>query len=189
MFRFTGDASEKNFLRLVTTKSGQNLLECLQCGKCSGSCPVASDTVPGPRELVAQILSGLKNQALGNPLWWYCVSCGTCMTRCPVEINMYPVATALCEIAQQDGFPSSEPDIHLFEELFLKSVEHYGRVKELRTVAVFNFKTRNFFKDMDKGITLMRKGAISPFEILKGWDKAPRVSRIFEKVKRAGRGE
>ncbi|MGC8659202.1 MAG: 4Fe-4S dicluster domain-containing protein [Desulfomonilaceae bacterium] len=189
MPRFKGDASEKDFLRQVMTRSGQNLVECLQCGKCTGGCPVASDKVPGPRQLVAQILAGLKSQALGNPLWLYCVSCGTCMTRCPVEINMYPVSTALCEIAQYDGFPSAEPDIDLFEEVFLKSVERYGRVKELRTVATYNFKTRNFFKDIDKAITLMRNGAISPFEILKGWEKSPRVSRIFEKVKRAGFGE
>ncbi|MHB8204990.1 MAG: 4Fe-4S dicluster domain-containing protein [Desulfomonilaceae bacterium] len=189
MFRFTGDALGKNFLRQVIDKSGQNLLECLQCGKCSGSCPVASENVPGPRQLVAEILSGLKDEALNNPLWWYCVSCGTCMTRCPVEINMYEVATALSEIAQKEGVQSSEPDIHLFEEIFLKSVEKYGRVKELRTVAIYNFRTRHFLKDMDKGITLMRKGAISPFELLKGWKKDPSVSRIFEKVRKGGQGE
>ncbi|MGC8603135.1 MAG: 4Fe-4S dicluster domain-containing protein [Desulfomonilaceae bacterium] len=189
MFRFTGDVSEKKFLRQVMDRSRQNLVECLQCGKCSGSCPVASVDVPGPRQLVAEVLSGMKNSALSNPLWWYCVSCGTCMTRCPVEINMYEVATALCEIAQEEDIQPSQPDIHLFEDLFLKSVEKYGRVKELRTVATYNFRTRHFFKDMDKGITLMRKGAISPFELLKGWKKGPCVSHIFEKVRKGGQGE
>ncbi len=183
MLRLTGDPSEKSFLNWVIQRSGQNLLECLQCGKCTGSCPVASKEVGGPRQLVAEILSGMEQQALTDPMWWYCVSCGSCVTRCPVEINMYEVSTALCELAHMKGIPPSEPHIHLFEELFLRSVEKYGRVKELRIVAEFNIRTKHPFKDMDKGMTLMRKGAISPFEIIKDWKKNERVSRIFSRVK------
>ena len=185
MLRLTGDPSEKSFLNRVMQESGQNLLECLQCGKCSGGCPVASKEVGGPRQLVAEILSGMREQALTNPMWWYCVSCGSCMTRCPVEINIYQVATALCEIAEESGVAPSEPDIHLFEELFLKSVEKYGRLKELRTVAVFNLLTKRPFKDMDKGMALMRKGAISPFEIIRDWKRNEEVSRIFSRVRRS----
>jgi heterodisulfide reductase subunit C2 len=189
MLRLTGDPKEKDFLNQVMKMSGQKLLECLQCGKCSGSCPVASEHVPGPRGLIAEILSGMRQQALTNSTWWYCVSCGTCMTRCPVEINMYRVATALCELAEQAGVAPSEPEIHLFEELFLKSVEKYGRVKELRTVATFNLLTKQPLKDLDKGMTLMRKGAMSPLDIIKGWTKDTRVSRIFSRAKSEGHGE
>lgn len=183
MLRLTGDASEKAFLNWVMDKSGQKLLECLQCGKCTGSCPVASQEVGGPRQLIAQVLSGMEQEALNNPMWWYCVSCGSCVTRCPVEINVYEVSTALCELAQRRNIAPSEPDIHLFEELFLKSVEKYGRVKELRTVAAFNLLTKKPFKDMGKGMTLMRKGALSPFEIMKDWKRNERVSRIFSRVR------
>ncbi|MEW6349266.1 MAG: 4Fe-4S dicluster domain-containing protein [Thermodesulfobacteriota bacterium] len=183
MFRLTGDPSEKAFLNRIMEKSGQNLLECLQCGKCTGSCPVASKETGGPRRLVAEILSGMEAQSLTNPMWWYCVSCGSCVTRCPVEINMYEVATALCELAHERGVPASEPEIHLFEELFLKSVEKYGRVHELRTVAMFNLRTRQPFKDMGKGLALMGKGAISPFEIMKGRRKDETVGRIFAQVR------
>ncbi len=189
MLRLTGAPAEKEFLDQVVLRSGQNLLECLQCGKCTGGCPIASETVSGPRQLIAQILSGMSDEALKNPTWWYCVSCGTCMTRCPVEINMYRVATTLCELAEEQGVAPSEPDIHLFEELFLKSVEKYGRVKELRTVATYNLLTKNPFKDLDKAITLMRKGAVSPLEMLTGWTKSPQVSRIFSLARRETEGE
>ena len=189
MLRFTGARSEKAFLDQVMLRSGQNLLECLQCGKCTGGCPIASEMVSGPRQLIAQVLADMSRDALSNPTWWYCVSCGTCMTRCPVEINMYQVATALCEIAEERGVPPSEPQIHLFEELFLKSVEKYGRVKELRTVATYNLITKNPLKDFDKGIALMRKGAVSPLEMLTGWAKDPRISRIFALVRGEGKGE
>lgn len=179
-------SSANNFLTDVEKRSDQSLLECLQCGKCSGGCPVASEQVPGPRQLVAEILAGMKRKALTNPLVWHCVCCGTCLIRCPVQINIYRVSTALCEIAHEEKIAPSVPDIHLFEDLFLKSVENYGRLKELRTIAEYNLRSGHFLKDVDKGIRLMLKGAISPVEIVKGWEKDKRVSSIFEKARKIG---
>jgi heterodisulfide reductase subunit C len=189
MFRLSGDPQERAFLKQVIRRSGQNLLECLQCGKCTAGCPIASETVPGPRQLIATILIGMKETALKDPTWLYCVSCGTCATRCPVEINMYAVATALCETAEKEKFPPPVPEIHLFEELFLKSVRKNGRVQELSTVAEYNLRTRQPFKDLSQGLTLMRKGAISPFDLIKGHKKSPAASTLFSKVRQAGQGE
>ena len=189
MTRLNGAAAEKDFLSRVVAESGQNLSACIQCGKCSGGCPITSAEVGGPRRLVAQILYGAKRQALQDPTWWYCVACGTCMTRCPVEINMYRVATALCEMAEREGVAPSEPDIHLFEELFIKSMERHGRANELRVAAGFNLRTRRPFKDMGQALTLLRKGAISPAEMLRGRRTDERVSRIFSRVQRKGTGE
>jgi heterodisulfide reductase subunit C2 len=189
MFRLTGDPKERAFLHQIIQKSGQNLLECLQCGKCTAGCPIASETVPGPRQLIATILIGRKESALKDPTWLYCVSCGTCATRCPVEINMYAVSTALCEMAEKEKIAPPVPEIHLFEELFLKSVRKNGRVQELRTVAEYNLRTLQPFKDLSQGMTLMRKGAISPFDMLKGHKKSPAVSALFSKVRQAGQGE
>ena len=186
MTRLNGAAAEKDFLARVVEESGQNLTACIQCGKCSGGCPIASAEVGGPRRLIARIQYGQKRQALEDPTWWYCVACGTCMTRCPVEINMYRVATALCEIAEHEGVAPSEPDIHLFEELFVKSVERHGRANELRVVAAFNLRTRQPFKDLGSGLTLMRKGAISPGEMLKGSRTDERITRLFARLQRKG---
>lgn len=186
MTRLTGAAAEKDFLTQVMAESGQNLLECLQCGKCSGGCPITSAEVGGPRRLIAEILYGLKEAALKDPTWWYCVSCGTCMTRCPVEINMYRVATALCEMAERDKIRPSEPDIHLFEELFLKSVKKYGRAKELKVVRDFNLRTLRPFKDLRQGLSLMFKGAIDPKEMFKESPSNERIARIFSRIQEIG---
>lgn len=182
MHRLTGVPEERDFLEEVIEKSGQNLLECLQCGKCTGSCPISSSTVRGPRRLIALVLHGMREAALQDPTWWYCVSCGTCANRCPVEINMYPVATALCEIAHRAGVVPSEPEIHRFEDLFLKSVRKYGRVQELKTVMQFNLQTHRPFKDAKKGLQLMLKGAVSPVDFIKGGRKDPRVAEIFARI-------
>lgn len=183
MFRLKGQIEEKVFLDQVMERSGQNLLQCLQCGKCSGSCPIASLNVGGPRRLIARILSRMQEQALKDPTWWYCVSCGTCATRCPVEINMYAVSTALCEMAAEQGIEASEPGIHLFEELFLKSVEKNGRVRELNTVMAFNLRSLRPFADAAIGARMARKGLVSPVALLRRGRRDRKVTEIFQKVR------
>ncbi len=182
MLRLTGQPAERAFCNQVMDMSGQNLLDCLQCGKCSGSCPIASETVGGPRRLIARILAGMKDEALKDPTWWYCVACGACAGRCPVEINMYEVAAALCEIAGEEGVKPSEPAIHLFEDLFLKSVQRRGRVRELQTVIQYNLRTFTPFKDLVPGMRLIFKGAVSPKDMLPGGESDPVVARIFSRL-------
>lgn len=183
MFRLKGHINEKTFLEQVMERSGQNLLQCLQCGKCSGSCPITSQRVGGPRRLIARILGGMQAEALADPTWWYCVSCGTCATRCPVEINMYAVSTALCEMAEEQGIEASEPDIHLFEELFLKSVEKNGRVREINTVAAFNLRSLRPFADAAIGAKMVQKGVVSPVAMLRKGRRDRRVTRIFANIR------
>jgi heterodisulfide reductase subunit C len=182
MFRLKGNAEEKAFLDQVMERSGQDLLRCLQCGKCSGSCPITSQSVGGPRRLIARILGGMQEDALRDPTWWYCVSCGTCASRCPVEINMYAVSTTLCEMAAEQQIEVSEPGIHLFEELFLKSIEKNGRVRELHTVMEFNLRSLRPFADAAIGARMMLKGVISPAAMLRKGHADDSVTRIFQKI-------
>jgi heterodisulfide reductase subunit C2 len=189
MFRLKGQVQEKEFLDQVITRSGQDLRRCLQCGKCSGSCPITSDSVGGPRRLIARILSGMQAAALSDSTWWYCVSCGTCATRCPVEINMYAVATTLCEMATEAGVKASEADIHLFEELFLKSVENNGRVREVNTVMAFNLRRLRPFADAAIGAKMALRGVISPAAMLRKGRRDPNVTRIFDHIRQRPEGK
>ncbi len=187
MMRLTGSAAERDFLARVVEESGQDLSACIQCGKCSGGCPITSDEVGGPRRLIAEILYGAKREALRDPTWWYCVACGTCMTRCPVEIDVSRVATVLCEMAEHAGLEPSEPSIHLFEKLFVDSVEAHGRANELRVTAGLNMRTRQPFKDMGAAMTMFRKGTIGPGDFLKAHRATPAITRIFSKVREKDR--
>ena len=183
MLRLKANVEEKAFLEQVMERSGQKLLQCLQCGKCSGGCPITSQTVGGPRRLIARILGGMQQEALTDPTWWFCVSCGTCATRCPVEINMYAVSTTLCEMAAEHGIKPSEPDIHLFEELFVKSVEKNGRVRELNTVVGFNLRTLRPFADAVIGAKMALRGVVSPAAMLRKGRSDRQVAQIFEKIR------
>lgn len=183
MFRLKGHRDEKAFLDQVMERSGQNLLKCLQCGKCSGGCPILSPIVGGPRRLIARILSGMQEEALRDPTWWYCVSCGTCATRCPVEINLYAVSTALCAIGAGLGIEAGEPGIHLFESLFLKSVEKGGRVRELKTVMAYNLRSGHPFNDAVIGARMALKGVVTPSAMIRPGRHDQKVSRIFQKIR------
>ena len=53
----------------------------------------------------------------------------------------------------------------------------------------FNLRTRKPFKDMAQGMKLMRKGVISPWDLLKRQKKDKTASLIFTKVRQAENGE
>ena len=56
---------EKNtFLEAVNKKSGANVLECYQCGKCVSTCPVSGYMDFPPREIMQMIKLGLKEECL-----------------------------------------------------------------------------------------------------------------------------
>ena len=188
MFRLKGHVQEKQFQEIVMERSGQNLLQCLQCGKCSGSCPITSESVGGPRRLIARILGGMQADALQDPTWWYCVSCGSCATRCPVEINMYAVSTTLCEMAAEQGIKPSEPGIHLFEELFLSAVEKSGRAQEMNTALQFNLRSLKPFADVGIGVKMALKGNLSPAAIIGRGHHDSKVAQIFKTIKHKKKG-
>jgi hypothetical protein len=96
---------------------------------------------------------------------------------------MYAVSTALCEMAAEQGIEASEPGIHLFEELFLKSVEKNGRVRELNTVMAFNLRSLRPFADAAIGARMARKGLVSPVALLRRGRRDRKVTEIFQKVR------
>ncbi len=63
---------------------------CLDCGICTGSCPV-SRIIPdfSPRLMVEKVLMDQEENPLEDVNIWSCLSCGQCSTRCPANIN-YP---------------------------------------------------------------------------------------------------
>jgi heterodisulfide reductase subunit D len=63
---------------------------CLDCGKCTGSCPVARvDGTYSPRGTIESVLSGHPEELVNHHHLWACLTCGLCTTRCPSEVD-YP---------------------------------------------------------------------------------------------------
>ncbi|MFO7639436.1 MAG: (Fe-S)-binding protein [bacterium] len=65
-----------------------NLNQCIQCGRCSGGCPVSIKSRLNVRMLVYTRLDrAFKPAELGELGVWECTTCTTCNERCPKQVN------------------------------------------------------------------------------------------------------
>ena len=86
------------FVEKVQEISGQNLLDCYQCGKCSAGCPAVSQMDILPNQIIRLAQLGLKEKLLESRAIWICESCMTCNTRCPKGIDIAEVIEAVRQI-------------------------------------------------------------------------------------------
>jgi len=68
--------------------SQQQIDYCMECGVCTGSCPVAMTLEDfSPRRMIKRTLSEPESDILKSKDIWACLSCSRCSDRCPVEID------------------------------------------------------------------------------------------------------
>jgi Fe-S oxidoreductase len=86
------------------TTDRKSILSCMQCGTCSGSCPLGYAMEYPPRQIILQAQAGNLDAVLKSTALWMCVGCYTCSHRCPrfIELTdgMWP---ALRDKAMQEG--------------------------------------------------------------------------------------
>lgn len=77
---------------------------CLDCGKCTGSCPVARvDVTYSPRSTIESVLSGHPEELINNHRLWSCLTCGLCTSRCPSNVDYCSFVIAARIEARQSG--------------------------------------------------------------------------------------
>jgi len=86
------------FVGKVEELSGQNLLACYQCGKCSAGCPAVSEMDILPNQIIRYAQLGFKDELMRSKSIWICASCFTCNARCPKGINIAEVIEAVRQI-------------------------------------------------------------------------------------------
>ncbi len=89
---------EDPFVLKVQELSGQKLLACYQCGKCSAGCPAVSQMDILPNQIIRFAQLGFKEELLESRSIWICESCFMCNSRCPKGINIAEVIEALRQI-------------------------------------------------------------------------------------------
>jgi len=87
-----------NFVQKIEELSGQKLLVCYQCGKCSAGCPAVSQMDILPNQIIRFAQLGLKEELLASKSIWVCASCYTCNVRCPKGIKIAEVMEALRQV-------------------------------------------------------------------------------------------
>ncbi len=89
---------------VANTPRGKGILLCIQCGRCTSSCPVARITKEhNPRRLMEMIILGFRSEVIPHQLPWYCLSCFTCLDRCPQGGDVGEVMFAIRNLAVKEG--------------------------------------------------------------------------------------
>lgn len=144
----------------VQERSGEPLLRCYFCQKCSAGCPVAEVMEYKPAQVVRLVQLGRKETVLSSSAIWMCVGCETCGTRCPNHIRLAPMFDALRYMALEEGY-KPDPMVYALHRSFLDSIRLWGRVHELSMLMEYKLRSRDLFSDLGMGVGLILKGKIS----------------------------
>jgi heterodisulfide reductase subunit D len=77
---------------------------CLECGICTGSCPVSRyNSAYSPRMTVERALLLSDQESLADKEMWSCLTCGTCDLRCPSTVDFTAFMRTVRETAREIG--------------------------------------------------------------------------------------
>lgn len=96
---------EINYDTLFETPEGKQVLSCIQCATCSGTCPYAEYMEYPPRKIIAMISAGLIDEVLRSDSLLRCVACYACWVKCPRGIQL---TTVLLPILKEKVFENLE---------------------------------------------------------------------------------
>ena len=119
----------------------ERIRECIHCGVCSASCPLARWMDYSPRRIMHLAREGFKNDVLESHALWLCTSCYECTVRCPREIPVTEVMYALKARAIAGGsYPRRFP-VPVLARAFARMVRREGRISEGRLAMWLMLKT------------------------------------------------
>lgn len=128
-----GKKYDLNFARWVykNVNGGDKLSMCMQCGMCSGSCPIGTEMDHGPRKLFMMIRAGMKDAVLSSNTMYNCTSCYRCVVRCPRGVPVTYILQDLGRVAVQAGYAEAKKtDNARFAKAFNWSTRAFGRTDE-----------------------------------------------------------
>jgi heterodisulfide reductase subunit C len=148
---------------LLQSVASNPLTACMQCGTCSSSCPAAPHMDHSPREILALIAAGQRDEVLASNAFWYCASCYQCTVLCPRGINIAEMMYALKRYSLwKRSYPKGliGPD---FSSRFVTIVTKTGRSFEPGLAPAFIFKhgIRGLVNDGFVALRLLLKGRLS----------------------------
>jgi heterodisulfide reductase subunit C len=101
---FTGEEHDPDFVKQIIRYGGKDVQTCLQCGNCTGVCPVSLKTPYKTRNLIKLCQYGYKRIFFTIP--WICAGCHRCHEHCPADINPAEVFVAIRHIeVRERGVP------------------------------------------------------------------------------------
>jgi quinone-modifying oxidoreductase subunit QmoC len=120
-------------------QGGDRLPLCMQCGACSGSCPIGVQMDYGPRKLFMMIRAGMKEEVLRSDTLWNCTSCYRCVVRCPRGVPVTYILQDLAAKSAQLGYAPAQVENVRFARSFWWTSKWLGRTDERLVTARYYF--------------------------------------------------
>ena len=152
------------FGREVMSVPGCEQLEnCIQCGTCSGVCPLSIYMDHSPRQVMALTRADFRDEVLRSHTIWLCASCYACTVECPQQIRITDIMYELKQRAISAGIYPRRFPIPVLAHEFTQMVRKHGRITELVLVIRLFLKTDWLaaLGNWRLGLDLMRTGRFS----------------------------
>lgn len=115
--------NEAFYASLQTPPYGERVRTCLQCGMCSGVCPLGYVMDYPPGKMIAALRSEIFDRVLNSDTVWMCVACYACTEVCPSGI---PLTEKLMTRAKEELLLAGKVPAEL--QLALENSQRYGNV-------------------------------------------------------------
>ena len=176
----------KGFGREVMSVPGCEQLEsCIQCGTCSGLCPLSIYMDSTPRQVMELTRSDFKNEVLRSTTIWLCASCYVCTVECPKQIRITDIMYELKQRAIQEGVYPKHFPIPVLAQEFYKMSHRQGRVTENYLATILFLKT-NILAAIGQwklGLNLLIRGRFPLWpEGIKRKDELVRMMAVVDKL-------
>ncbi|MDH4122602.1 MAG: hypothetical protein OEV21_00740 [Thermoplasmata archaeon] len=89
------------FASEIIRYGGKDVMTCLQCGNCTGVCPISLKIEYKTRTTIKYCQFGMKSHTLSTR--WVCATCYRCYEHCPADLNPAELMIALRHIAVREG--------------------------------------------------------------------------------------
>ena len=165
-----------SFLKEVeaNVEEGDWVKMCMQCGVCSGSCPLGNAWAHPPQELFMMIRAGKREEVLTSDSMWMCTSCYNCIVRCPRELPITHIMHGLANYAKRLNLVPKNQPTAWFSQVFWDNMMKKGRVNELKLGLSLYFKDgfvsgiKESIKHQKLGMNMMKAKRMSVAELFGG---------------------
>lgn len=176
----------KGFGREVMSVPGCEQLEtCIQCGTCSGLCPLSIFMDYTPRQVMELTRSDFKQEVLRSTTIWLCASCYACTVECPKQIRITDIMYELKQRAIHEGIYPKRFPIPVLAQEFYKMSHKHGRVTENFLATIMFLKT-NIWAALGMwrlGLNLIRRGRFPlKMEGIKRKDELGRMMAVVDQL-------
>ena len=161
--RYAEDVNPAFPAEIMMRPGGEDLQKCIQCGTCSGGCPLAVHMDYTPRRIIALTRAGLEADVLRSVTPWLCASCYECQVRCPRGLKVTDLMYALKRRAVEKKLYPKRFPIPVLANGFFRMVARSGRNSETRLVLQLMLKTNplGLLRMAPLGLRLLRTGRMS----------------------------